>query len=96
MIESVSVFGWMAIGVAASLAAMMWPFRRGYLGVIVNLVVGPLGAVALGFLSLLFWPAGRPHQGPVHLFFAAAGALAGLGLMHVIWSHNRRPSNETS
>jgi uncharacterized membrane protein YeaQ/YmgE (transglycosylase-associated protein family) len=95
MIET-SIFGWMAIGVAASLAAMIWPFRRGFLGVFVNLVVGPVGAVTLAFLSLLFWPAGSPHQGPVHLFFAAAGALAALGLVHLAWSHNRKGSNEAS
>ena len=41
-----SVLGWMAIGAAASLAAMIWPFLRGGAGVIIKLLLGPLGAIA--------------------------------------------------
>jgi uncharacterized membrane protein YeaQ/YmgE (transglycosylase-associated protein family) len=79
-----NVIAWMAIGVAASLAGMIWPFRRGVIGVIVNVVVGAAGAALVGLLSYAVLP-GRQHDSPARLSFAALGAIASLGLMHAVW-----------
>jgi uncharacterized membrane protein YeaQ/YmgE (transglycosylase-associated protein family) len=80
-----SILGWGAIGAAASLAGMIWPFRRGTLGVVVNLVAGIAGALLGGVLSsVALRPAAR-QDGALTLFFAAAGALIVLGIVHAVW-----------
>ena len=47
-----TVLAWVAIGAAASLAGMIWPFRRGALGVELNLLAGILGAILAGLLPI--------------------------------------------
>jgi uncharacterized membrane protein YeaQ/YmgE (transglycosylase-associated protein family) len=84
------VLGWAAIGAAASLAGMIWPFRRGALGVVVNLVAGIAGAVVVALLSLLVLPGGERSDTPARLLFAALGALAALGLVHAGWTRHVR------
>jgi len=76
------VVAWVAIGAAASLAAMVLPFRRGVAGIVLNIVACVAGAVVAGLISTLAIPLGRPHAGPWHLFFAALGAMAGLLAVH--------------
>jgi uncharacterized membrane protein YeaQ/YmgE (transglycosylase-associated protein family) len=78
-----SVLGWMAIGAAASLAAMIWPFMHGGAGVIIKLLLGPLGAVAGAVISHLLIPNEPPAE---RLFFAAVGAIVALALTQVAWS----------
>ncbi len=80
-----TVFGWIAIGVAASLAGMMWPFQRGALGILVNLFVGILGAVLGALSSFLVLPWATHRETPARLFFAALGALACLAIVHGTW-----------
>jgi uncharacterized membrane protein YeaQ/YmgE (transglycosylase-associated protein family) len=82
-----SVLGWMAIGAAASLAAMTWPFLRGGAGVFIKLMLGPLGAVAGAVLSHVLLPDEPPAE---RLFFAAVGAIVTLGLSQVAWSRYAR------
>jgi hypothetical protein len=102
-LTAADVLGWMAIGAAASLAGMIWPFRRGVLGVVVNLCAGVGGAVMAALLSYLLVPPPR-GAGMTRLFFAAAGAIASLGLAHAIWirrvphlqSRSRRGSGPTA
>jgi uncharacterized membrane protein YeaQ/YmgE (transglycosylase-associated protein family) len=77
-----SLFGWLAIGAAASLAGMIWPFLRGSAGVIVKLLLGPAGAIAGGLISKAILPS--ETQG-VQLLFAAVGALLVLGLSQFAW-----------
>lgn len=83
--ETDIVFGFVAIGVAASLAAMIWPFQRGALGIIVNVFVGALGAVLGGLASYLVLPWANHRETPARLFFAALGALAFLFIVHAAW-----------
>ena len=85
-----TVLGWVAIGAAASLAAMIWPFRRGTIGVVGNLVAGIAGAIVVALLSYLVTPSPRPEDGPEGLFFAALGAIASLCLVHAAWSRHAR------
>jgi uncharacterized membrane protein YeaQ/YmgE (transglycosylase-associated protein family) len=85
MIESSSLFAWIAIGAAASLAGMIWPFRRGLTGVIVNLVVGAGGAVLVALLSYAVLPRSSDPLTTARLLFAAVGAIAALGLTHAVW-----------
>jgi uncharacterized membrane protein YeaQ/YmgE (transglycosylase-associated protein family) len=80
-----TVLGWVAIGAAASLAGMIWPFRRGVLGIIVNLVAGTAGAVLVALASYIVFPAGSHGETPARLWFAALGALAALGVVHAAW-----------
>jgi len=80
-----AVVSWVLIGAAASLAGMIWPFRRGALGIVVNLIAGMLGAVVAGLLSYAVLPWGTHGDTPVRLLFAALGALAALGVAHAVW-----------
>jgi uncharacterized membrane protein YeaQ/YmgE (transglycosylase-associated protein family) len=82
MIDSSSLLAWGAIGAAASLAGMIWPFRRGLIGVLVNLIVGTAGAILAALVSYAVLPReGQPAVG-ARLLFAAIGAIAALGLAH--------------
>jgi uncharacterized membrane protein YeaQ/YmgE (transglycosylase-associated protein family) len=82
-----SVLGWMAIGAAASLAAMMWPFMRGGAGVFIKLFLGPLGAIAGAVISHVILPNEPPQE---RLFFAAVGAIVALGLSQFAWQRYAR------
>ena len=77
-----SLIGWLAIGAAASLAGMVWPFLRGGTGVIVKMMLGPAGAVAGGLISRAILPS--ESQG-TQLIFAALGALVVLGVSQIAW-----------
>jgi uncharacterized membrane protein YeaQ/YmgE (transglycosylase-associated protein family) len=81
-----TAFAWIAIGAAASLAGMIWPFRRGAVGVAVNLLAGILGALLAGLLSYVVLPRSSHGETPARLTFAALGALAMLGIVHAAWS----------
>jgi uncharacterized membrane protein YeaQ/YmgE (transglycosylase-associated protein family) len=82
-----SVLGWLAIGAAASLAAMVWPFLRGGAGVFLKLVLGPVGAVAGALLSHAVLPDEPPTE---RLLFAAVGAIAALLLSQFAWHRYAR------
>lgn len=82
-----SVLGWMAIGAAASLAAMMWPFLRGGSGVIIKLLLGPLGAIAGAVTSHLVL---RDESPATRLLFAAFGAIALLVVSQIAWQRYAR------
>ena len=90
--HSDTVIGSIAIGAAAALAGMIWPFRRGAVGIVVNLVTGIAGALLAALLSLVVLPSGRQGETPGRLLFAAFGALASLGLLHA-WSAKRAVSH---
>jgi uncharacterized membrane protein YeaQ/YmgE (transglycosylase-associated protein family) len=77
-----SLIGWLAIGAAASLAGMIWPFLRGSAGVVLKLLLGPAGAIAGGLISKAILPS--ETQG-LQLLFAALGALLVLGASQVAW-----------
>lgn len=76
------VLSWMAIGAAAAIAGMIWPFRRGTMGVLVNLVAGILGAIAFGLAAGGLLAA----RAPLRLCFAALGALVALLGTHALWN----------
>lgn len=75
------LFGYVAIGVCAALAAMAWPFRRGVLGAALNVAAGVGGAVGLASLSQAL----MPGSSPVHFLFATVGAMFALLLEHAVW-----------
>jgi uncharacterized membrane protein YeaQ/YmgE (transglycosylase-associated protein family) len=81
-----TILGWIAVGAAASLAAMIWPFRRGAFGIVVNLCAGIAGAVLLPLLSYLIVPISRAAGPGTRLFFAALGAVGALGVAHAAWT----------
>src|SRR5258708_4935513 len=83
-----TVLACIAIGSAAALAGMIWPFRRGALGVVVNLLTGVLGALVAALLSYAFLPYSPHGDTPTRLAFAALGALAALGIVHA-WALRR-------
>jgi hypothetical protein len=83
MIDSDEVLAWIAIGVAASLGGMIWPFRRGAAGIAMNIGVAATGAVGLALLGDAILP--LQHRGPLRLLFAALGAVGALLLAHGVW-----------
>jgi uncharacterized membrane protein YeaQ/YmgE (transglycosylase-associated protein family) len=83
-----SIFGWIAIGAAASFAGMIWPFHRGAVGIFLNLLLGIGGAVLLALASFLVVPGA--HATPIRLAFAAVGAIAALWIAHAVWSPRGR------
>lgn len=87
------IVAWIAMGAAASLAGMIWPFRRGPAGVVSNLVAGSAGAAIFGLASSLFWRS--PEQGPARLRLAALGALVALLLVHALWNRHVRRLRRT-
>ncbi|HSY21731.1 MAG TPA: hypothetical protein VK841_06435 [Polyangiaceae bacterium] len=89
-----SIFGWIAIGAAASFAGMIWPFQRGAAGVALNLLLGIGGAVLLALASFLVVPGA--HAEPVRLAFAAVGALAALWIAHALWSTRGQEHHRTT
>ena len=86
MIASVeTLVSWIAIGLGASIAAWMWPFRRGVSGLVINALAAVAGAVALGLLGrLLGFDA--PGVGTRSLIFSALGAVGALVLVHLVWA----------
>ncbi len=91
-------FGWIAIGLAASLAGMIWPFRRGAIGVVANVLAAVVGAVCVPLASYLVLPltnGADRHEAPARLVLSAVGALFGLAVAHIAWMRHaadRRPS----
>jgi uncharacterized membrane protein YeaQ/YmgE (transglycosylase-associated protein family) len=84
MVSIDEILAWTAMGGAASLGGRIWPFRRGLVGVFLNVVVAVVGALGLGLLSGAFLP--RAHAGATRLAFAALGAIVALLLSHAVWS----------
>jgi uncharacterized membrane protein YeaQ/YmgE (transglycosylase-associated protein family) len=84
------ILGCVAIGVGAALAAMTWPFRRGPVGVVLNIVTGVTGAVGVAALTYRYFPVFDRTA----LAFATGGAIFVLLLSHGIWlaivAHKRR------
>jgi uncharacterized sodium:solute symporter family permease YidK len=84
-----AVLGWAAIGLAASLAGMVWTFRRGALGVAINALVAMVGAVLVPVISFIVLPpsgGADRHEAPGRLVLAAVGALAALAIAHGVWT----------
>ncbi|HEV3192920.1 MAG TPA: hypothetical protein VGY54_20580 [Polyangiaceae bacterium] len=75
---------WAFIGAAAALAACIWPFRRGFLGIAVNIGAGVAGAIGATCLGVALGLSPSPRS-PRALFLAAIGAFALLGVVHAIW-----------
>jgi uncharacterized membrane protein YeaQ/YmgE (transglycosylase-associated protein family) len=75
---------WAAIGAAASLVAMIHPFRRGMAGVMLNLAAGVAGGMMGGLISALAMPASLAHARPWQLFFSALGAIVALLITHAV------------
>ncbi len=88
MVSTDDILAWTAMGVAASLGGMIWPFRRGLVGVFLNVVVAVFGALGVGLLSGAFLP--RPQVGATRLPFAALGAIVALLLSHAVWNRQVR------
>ena len=95
MIGVETVLASVAIGMAASLAAMIWPFHRGTVGVVVNLVVGAAGAVAGALFGYFVLPSGQNEPTYTLLVFPAIGALAALGIAHLGWARWAKPHSRS-
>ena len=79
------IFAWIAIGVCASIAGWIWPFHRGWVGIVLNACIAVIGAVGLGLLGYFFGAYGRTVA-TVSMLFAAVGAVGALTLAHVVWA----------
>ncbi len=77
------VLSWMVIGIALGLATLLWPFRRGAVGAVVNLLLAVSGAALGGLFGI--YVGHCPPAGAGCLTFVAAGALATVCAGHVAW-----------
>jgi uncharacterized membrane protein YeaQ/YmgE (transglycosylase-associated protein family) len=75
---------WVCIGLAAALAACIWPFRRGVLGVALNVVCSIVGAVVAPLLGIATGFSNSPRD-PRALLLAVLGALTLLAIVHLAW-----------
>jgi uncharacterized membrane protein YeaQ/YmgE (transglycosylase-associated protein family) len=77
---------WVGIGLGASIAGMIWPFRRGAAGVVLNAFIGIggaiVGAVIGGVLRVYAW------NNSTSFLFAAVGAIGALIIAHVIYARS--------
>lgn len=76
---------WSAMGLGVSIAAWIWPFRRGVAGLALNAVVAVAGAVALGLLARCLGIHTR-DVAVKSLVFSAVGAIGALAVAHVVWA----------
>lgn len=83
MITMTEWYAWLAIGAAAGLAGMTWPFRRGIPGAVTNLLLGMLGGLLGPFAMIAL--CGVSPEAPESLASAAGGALGLLALGHLFW-----------
>ncbi len=77
------LLSWMVIGIALGLATLLWPFRRGAFGAVVNLLLAVSGA-SMGGLFGIYVEHCSP-EGTECLTFVAAGTLATVCVGHVAW-----------
>jgi uncharacterized membrane protein YeaQ/YmgE (transglycosylase-associated protein family) len=73
---------WVCIGLGGALAACILPFRRGYLGVVLNVFSGVAGAVVAARVAVAL---GLSSADPRTLPVAVLGALALLAVTHLLW-----------
>ena len=85
MVTVGDVWAWVALGLAASLAGMILPFRRGLFGVVVNIASSVAGALAGALFSYVVMPYSRAGDTPARLYFAVVGALAVIVIVHFAW-----------
>jgi uncharacterized membrane protein YeaQ/YmgE (transglycosylase-associated protein family) len=79
------LWAWTGIGLAASIAGWIWPFRRGVSGIVINAATGAAGAVCFGLLGrFLGFDAMRLTA--TSLLFAAVGAVGALMVAHAVWA----------
>ena len=78
------LLAWIGIGLAASIAAMIWPMRRGVAGIAINATIGIGGALSLGLLGHFLHLYGRLASAQ-SFFFAAVGAILALTISHISW-----------
>ncbi len=87
----------LAIGVAASLASMIWAFRRGWPGILANLGAGIAGALVGGIIGHAIAPGAQTISGPAipglpapagppELFLAGLGSILALVAIHLAWN----------
>ena len=89
-----AVVALIALGAAAGLAGMIWPFRRGPIGVVLNFVAGIGGALAGGLLGFaVMRPSGRSPTD--RMIFAAAGALIVLIAIHALALRKARSAHRS-
>jgi uncharacterized membrane protein YeaQ/YmgE (transglycosylase-associated protein family) len=80
---------WAAIGLAASMAAMMWPARRGLGGIPMTLTVGIGGSIVVGLLAWWFHVVPDPKSARAYMV-AAVGATLCLFAMHILIERHAR------
>jgi|GEM_PF-1565262 uncharacterized membrane protein YeaQ/YmgE (transglycosylase-associated protein family) len=85
------LIGWIFIGLAASLGASLWPFRRGLLGIAMNIGAGIAGAVGLAHVGMAL---GLPQRDPLTMVFAGGGAFVMLAIAHGIWQAGRKGNRD--
>lgn len=89
MSTSAFVFGWVFLGLAAAIAAFILPFRRGLIGIVVNIVVGIAGATSAALVGIATGMSSSARD-PFGFALAGLGAVAFLALLHVVWERSTR------
>jgi uncharacterized membrane protein YeaQ/YmgE (transglycosylase-associated protein family) len=78
------VWVWVGFGVAAGMVAMILPFRRGIVGLAINIMLGVLGSLLGGVIGLALNERHRFHD-PAGLVLSAVFSVLTLGIVHALW-----------
>lgn len=78
------IWVWVGFGVAAGMVAMILPFRRGAVGLAINITLGVLGSLLGGVIGLALNERNRFHD-PAGLVWSAVVSVLTLGIVHALW-----------
>jgi uncharacterized membrane protein YeaQ/YmgE (transglycosylase-associated protein family) len=79
------VLAWIGIGLCASIAGWIFPFRRGVSGILLNMAVAISGSVGAGLLAFLVGGRGRSLV-TTSFLWSLVGAIAALTAAHLLWT----------
>jgi uncharacterized membrane protein YeaQ/YmgE (transglycosylase-associated protein family) len=78
------VWIWVGFGIAAGIVAMILPFRRGAVGLAINIALGVLGSLLGGIIGLELNEHRHFHD-PSGLVLSAVVSVLTLGIVHALW-----------
>lgn len=78
-----SILAWTAIGIAVGILGRM-PIKRSWCAVLIDVGLGIVGAISLGWLFVMFRLAGDSRPTPAGMLIAMLGSVVMLTLYHSV------------